>query len=884
MKKFLPFILILTVFLNFGCSDLISGNSNSGTGNAVKVTGINISSEQYLELDIAASSTTKTSQITANIEPADADNKNILYTSDDENIATVDKNGLITAHAAGTANILVISEANPSIFAIVAVVVLNSDTGETPVINKVLSVEVNARDINLDLNETAGISSFQITTTVKPDNLEEQYKTLYFNSSDNNIVQVDNTGLVTAKSTGNAVITITAETNPEIREEINVTVVNTTGAVIDKPTQIIINQNNIELDINPALDKKSFQINAVVKPDELEESKKALIYRSDNTNIAEVDDTGLITANSIGEALITITAVENPEVSAVVNAKVIDTTSIDKPASIILNLSVVELDVNPVKNNDTFQIETTFLPAGLDESKKGVIYESNSKNVADVDINGLVTAKSAGNAVITVTSTVDSSITATLNVTVNDTTGEVVEVSDISVDMESITLDLTDKIMDKITATALPVDADNRNLKYTIEPATLASINNIGEITARNTGSGNIIITSESNPAVIKTIPLNITNSAADNGQVVPITALGFEETGLILKVGETYQLTPKFTPPNTTQRNIFFDLNTAFYGDYIDLDRNTGIITAKAVGIAWPEIKSNDTSFYPPADIRVQVVDENGPIELKGITVSPKTLTVNKDSYLGYFGKNIAINYEPSNTTQKGLKFISESPLITINENGIARAANQTGTAVVKVQSTEKPELYDTVTVNIIDPFDKEPPVYNDINPSEMEAYPERMYIKIMFDAKSSIGDLYSETDRVGIRGLDFQTSSGAGTLLEEPVQGYVYPYGYCEKYRCYEGKDILENMAIAKKNIGITYYVGNNGLYTPVKQSGITNYELYLVLFKTAGVAYTRSTINLPIDWSKYDAAIHKNAVKFHIKINDKIATAEFIGFENK
>lgn len=191
----------------------------------------------------------------------------------------------------------------------------------------------------------------------------------------------------------------------------------------------------------------------------------------------------------------------------------------------------------------------------------------------------------------------------------------------------------------------------------------------------------------------------------------------------------------------------------------------------------------------------------------------------MNVDSYLGYFGNNIAVNYEPSNTTQKGLKFISESPLVTINESGIAKFEKQTGTTIVKVQSVEKPKLYDTITLNIIEPFDKEPPVYNDINPSEMNVHPERMYIKIMFDAESSIGDLYSESDRVGVRGLDFQTNSGAGTLLKEHVQGYIQPYGYCEKYKCYEGKDILENISIAKKNIGITYYVGNNGLYTPVK-----------------------------------------------------------------
>ena len=92
----------------------------------------------------------------------------------------------------------------------------------------------------------------------------------------------------------------------------------------------------------------------------------------------------------------------------------------------------------------------------------------------------------------------------------------------------------------------------------------------------------------------------------------------------------------------------------------------------------------------------------------------------------------------------------------------------------------------------------------------------------------------------------------------------------------------DALKNTLIAKKNIGINYYVGANNLYTPVLQSGITTYPLYLVFFKTAGVAYTRPTVNLPIDWSKYDPKIHKNAAKIHITVKDKITTFTFDGFE--
>lgn len=330
---------------------------------------------------------------------------------------------------------------------------------------------------------------------------------------------------------------------------------------------------------------------------------------------------------------------------------------------------------------------------------------------------------------------------------------------------------------------------------------------------------------------------------------------------------------------------DVYFQMNP-YYSNKVDFNTDTGTITAKEAGVAWVEMGSNNKSGLKK-EFKVTVVDKNGPIELTGLSVAPKTLTVNKDQYLGYFGNNIAINYEPGNTSEKSVKFISNNPsLLTINESsGTARAANTTSTTTVKVQSTIKPEIYDELTVNIIDPYDKEPPVYNDINPSEMAANPGRMYIKLMFDVTSSQGDIYSDTNSVGIRGIDYtfaENNNSAGTLIKEPANGYLAPYGFCEKYGCYPER--IENSSIAKRNAGITYYVGNNGLYTPIKASGTTNHSLYLVFFTTPGSYYSRHNVTLPIDWSKYDASKHKNAAKFHIIINDKKPTVVFDGFENK
>lgn len=63
-----------------------------------------------------------TKQITATIEPADADDKTVTWSSSNESVATVDSNGLITFVAEGTAMITA-QTSNESVKATVAVTV-----------------------------------------------------------------------------------------------------------------------------------------------------------------------------------------------------------------------------------------------------------------------------------------------------------------------------------------------------------------------------------------------------------------------------------------------------------------------------------------------------------------------------------------------------------------------------------------------------------------------------------------------------------------------------------------------------------------------------------------------------------------------------------------
>ena len=46
-----------------------------------------------------------TLQLSATVQPEDCDNKTVLWSSDNPSVATVDSNGLVTAHSVGTATI-----------------------------------------------------------------------------------------------------------------------------------------------------------------------------------------------------------------------------------------------------------------------------------------------------------------------------------------------------------------------------------------------------------------------------------------------------------------------------------------------------------------------------------------------------------------------------------------------------------------------------------------------------------------------------------------------------------------------------------------------------------------------------------------------------------
>lgn len=210
-------------------------------------------------------------------------------------------------------------------------------------------------------------ATYQLTATVDPANTTDE---LVWSSSDESVATVSETGLVTAVSVGSATITATCGT------------VSATCEAIVTPIsakEIVLNTNSITIDV-----AGKYQLTAAVNPEGA--ADKTVTWSSSNPNVATVSESGLITANTIGSAII---YAQCGYVSSSCDVVVL-------PKSVSLDYQNVELDVNGTK-----QLKATVLPET--STNKTVIWESTNTDVVTVSEEGLVTAIAPGVAVVTAT-------------------------------------------------------------------------------------------------------------------------------------------------------------------------------------------------------------------------------------------------------------------------------------------------------------------------------------------------------------------------------------------------------------------------------------------------------------------------------------------------
>lgn len=286
----------------------------------------------------------------------------LRWYSDDDRIASVDNDGLITAIKNGETTIHVVSE----------------DGCEVSVKVVIKAHDVAIDDIVVDKDNVVLVEgeSTSIKANVYPDNTTLN-KDLIWKSSNENVAIVSNGGLITAIGEGDAIITITSVNG--VSKTVNVKV----NKKLIPISNIVVDRDNISL-----IKGDVATIKASIYPLNTTDNLN-LTWSSNNVNVAVVDNNGKITAISAGDAIITVTAVNGVSTSIKVSVQNVEVTDI-------------KLNYNELLLRDDFILKiTSYSPSDAVLDMSRVVWSSSNTSVVIVK-DGLLIPVGIGEAVISV--------------------------------------------------------------------------------------------------------------------------------------------------------------------------------------------------------------------------------------------------------------------------------------------------------------------------------------------------------------------------------------------------------------------------------------------------------------------------------------------------
>lgn len=627
------------------------------TKKVIKVTKISLSASTLL---------TKvgcTEKITATVTPTNADNRAVTWSSSAPTVASVDQSGNIIAKSVGNATITVKAKDGSGVTATCWVNVTDI---------KVTSITLNKTTLNIKTGATE-----QLTAKVQPTDATNSKVTWSSNNKD--VAEVDQTGMITAKKEGSAVITVTAQdgSGKTATCQVNVTDIKVSGITLSASTLAMQTEDVKQLsvtNITPA--------NA---------TNKALKWESKNTWVATVDESGNVTAKNPGEATITVTAADNGGAQATCKVTVTERTA---P---VIKVTQIQLSQTRASLNEgkELQLTATVLPANA--TNQSLTWSSSVEGVATVDPTGKVTAIKAGTTVITATAKDDSGISASCTVQVTVPT----------VKVTGITLNKTTASVVKgktvaLTATVTPDTATDKTIKWTTSNKNVATVSTDGVVTAVAAGTATITAIAADDSGVKATCKITVTNP------VVKVTKVTLNKTTASVVKGKTLTLKATVTPTNATNKNVTWKSSNS---KVAKVDEKSGVVTAVAAGTATITCTAADGSGKSAA---CKITVKNPPVKVT-------KLKINKTSVDLLKGKTVQlkVTVTPSNATNKAVTWTSSNKRIaTVTSNGLVKAV-RTGTVTITAKAKDGSGKKVTCKIN----------VYAD----SVESYVARIYTKAL-------------------------------------------------------------------------------------------------------------------------------------------------------
>ncbi len=360
-----------------------------------------------------------------------------------------------------------------------------------------------------------------------------QSKSFEYTSGDEEVVSVNETGLVTALAPGETTVTVRFSSFSEsfpVRVYIPV-------------TNVKLTQSGISMNVG---DK--FFLNWKIEPADATELPEPPTFTSSDESVATVDEMGKISAVGPGDAVITMKSGEYTSEFAVTARsplKGIEVTG-DQP-ELLLGESY-SFSVSPVPANTTDTIHPE--------------YRSSDESVATVDSEGNVTGVGPGSATITVRE------------------GRFFKYYDlfVKVPLTGVTLGFNTFTLRNGDSVQLPyaIEPANTNEEVTItwssDNTGVLQVNQEGVVTAVGPGTANV------------TVSANEFSASCQITVIIPVTGVVISTGALSLNKGQSAQLAASVVPANTTEVPY---INWASDNTAVATVDGNGVVTAIGPGYA---------------------------------------------------------------------------------------------------------------------------------------------------------------------------------------------------------------------------------------------------------------------------------------------------------
>ncbi len=582
----------------------------------------------------------------ATVQPANATDKSLTWSSSDPAVATVNAVGLVTAVKAGTVAVRATAKDGSGQYG-ECVVTVNKK------VIPVTSVKLDKTTLTLVEGETSSLNA-----TVAPNNATD--KSLTWSSSDPAVASVDDEGVVTALSAGTTTIKATANDGSGKYAACVVTV---TPKVIPV-TSVTLDKATLTLE-----EGQSMSLNATVAPDNA--TDKSLTWSSSDPAVASVNEAGVVTALKAGTATIKATANDGSgkygECVVTVNRKVIPVTSVT------LDKTTLTLE-----EGQSMSLNATVAPDNA--SDKSLTWSSSDPAVASVNEAGVVTALKAGTATIKATANDGSGKYGECAVTVNK---KVIPVTSVTLDKTTLTLE--EGQSGTLTATVAPDNATDKSLTWSSSDPAVASVNEAGVVTALKAGTATIKATANDGSGKYGECAVTV------NKKVIPVTSVTLDKTTLTLEEGQSGTLTATVAPDNATDKSLTWSSSNPAVASV----NEAGVVTAVKAGTATIKATANDGSGkYGECAVTVN----KKVIPVTSVTLDKTTLTL-EEGQTGTLTATVA----PDNATDRSLTWSSSNPAVaSVNEAGVVTAV-KAGTTTVKAVANDGSgkQAECTVTVN---------------------------------------------------------------------------------------------------------------------------------------------------------------------------------------